>query len=241
MLLGALLGAIVGSFLATLAIRWPLGRSVVVGRSSCDHCGKGLPPWSLVPIVSFVVQRGRCRRCGAAIDRRHPALEIAAATIGLLALALRPGWPGLMGALFGWMLLTLAVLDVTLLWLPDRLTLPLLGLGLAVGAAGAPPPLADRLMGAAAGYALLAGIALAYARLRKRMGMGGGDPKLLAAIGGWLGWHALPLVVLAASVAGLCAALLLRAIGRRVDATSQLPFGAFLALAAWPAWLLGGT
>ena len=117
-----------------------------------------------------------------------------------VSLVLVPGWLGLAGALFGWVLLTLALLDAGHFWLPDKLTLPLLLLGLAIVNE---PPLLHRLIGAAAGYAVLALIALAYRAARGREGLGGGDPKLLAAIGAWLGWQALPFVLLAASLAGL--------------------------------------
>lgn len=239
LLLGGMLGAVAGSFLATLAIRWPRRRSVARGRSACDGCGTPLRPLQLVPVLGFTVLRGRCRACGAAIDPWHPGMEIAGTGVGMAALAAHPGWEGLGGAVLGWMLLALAMLDVRHLWLPDRLTLPLLGLGLAAGLAGAEPPVADRLIGAAAAYLLLAGIGEAYLRLRGRIGMGGGDPKLFAAIGAWLGWHALPLVLLAASLGGLAAALALRIAGRPVDARSQLPFGALLALAGWSIWLAG--
>lgn len=240
LLLGGVLGAVAGSFLATLAIRWPDGRSVARGRSACDGCGRPLGPLELVPVLSFVARRGRCGTCGGAIERWHLGMEIGAAGIGMASLAAQPGWNGFGGAVFGWILLALAMLDIRHLWLPDRLTLPLLGLGLAAGLGGAQPPVADRLIGAAAAWLLLAAIGQAYLRMRGRIGMGGGDPKLFAAIGAWVGWHALPIVLLAASLAGLAAALALRIAGRPIDARSQLPFGAFLALAGWSIWLPGG-
>lgn len=238
-LAGAAAGAIAGSFLSTLVVRMPKGRSIVAGRSACDHCGKPLTPRELVPVLSFLALRGRCRRCGGAIDPLHPAMELLAAAIGATSLAFHPGWEGAAGALFGWMLLALAVLDLGCLWLPDRLTLPLLLTGLAVGIAGAAPPLQDRVIAAAAGYASLTAIAAAHLALRHRRGLGGGDAKLFAAVGAWLGWRILPWALLLASVAGLLAALLLRAAGRAIDRETHLPFGFFLALAAWPLWLLG--
>lgn len=235
--MGIILGGVVGSFLATLAIRWPAGRTLG-GRSSCDDCGKRLGPAELIPLLSYALLRGRCRRCGARIDRRHPAIEILAAIIGAIAFVVHPGMIGIATAIFGWWLLTLAILDVEHQWLPDRLTLPLIAAGLAVSLLEPGPPLADRLIGAGSGFVALAAIASAYRRIRGRQGLGGGDPKLFAAIGAWLGWSPLPLVLLGASLLGLGALLVKRARGGQVAATDRLPLGTLLALAAWPIWLL---
>lgn len=232
---GFVLGALIGSFVATLVLRWPQGRSVIAGRSQCDACGKTLGPLELVPLLSFALLKGRCRSCGALIDRRHFGVELAAAAIGALSLALVPGWPGLAGALFGWVLLALALLDAEHFWLPDKLTLPLLLLGLAIVGE---PSLIHRAIGAAAGFAALALIGLGYRALRGREGLGGGDPKLLAAIGAWLGWQALPFVMLAASLAGLGWAAIAAPRGRPMAAQDRLPLGTLMAMAAWPIWLI---
>jgi leader peptidase (prepilin peptidase)/N-methyltransferase len=234
---GALLGAIVGSFLAVLVVRWPQRRSVAAGRSVCDGCGVVLRPLDLIPLASFAMLHGRCRRCGTAIDPLHPAMEAAGSLIGLVSLAVAPGAAGLAGAVLGWGLLALAALDLRHFWLPDKLTLPLLGCGLAIGAAGIGPSLNDRLIGAAAGYLVLRLVAFAYRRLRGRHGLGGGDAKLLAAIGAGLGWRDLPLVLLLASLAGIVAVLVAISLGRTMQATTKLPFGPLLAGAAWLVWL----
>jgi leader peptidase (prepilin peptidase) / N-methyltransferase len=233
-----LLGAIAGSFLATILIRWPEGRSVSAGRSRCDGCGAVLGPAELVPILSWAVQRGRCRRCGTAIDPRHPAIEAAAALIGVAAVIAHPLPLAGVTALLGWWLLILAAIDLEHHWLPDRLTLPLVPAGLAAAWAGLGPPLADAAIGAAAGFGALWLIAVGYRRLRGREGMGGGDPKLMAGLGAWLGWQQLPLVLVGAGVAGLAAVLLMRARGRAVGAADRLPLGTLMALAAWPIWLV---
>lgn len=240
---GAGLGAVIGSFLATAAIRWPQERSVARGRSACDSCGRTLGPVDLIPLFGYLIRRGRCATCGAAIDRRHLLIELAAAAIGAIAFALAPGLTGFAGALFGWQLLLLAVLDVEHFWLPDRLTYPLALTGLAAGSAGVPPWPNDRLIGLAAGFAGLFAVALLYRLVRKREGLGGGDPKLFGAIGAWLGWAALPMVLLLAALIGLAAVAAARARGEAVRATTRLPFGALLAVAAWPLWLLliGGS
>ena len=236
--IGAGLGLIAGSFLATILIRWPQGRSVLTGRSACDSCGGPLAARDLMPVLSFLAARGRCRRCTAAIDRRHPAVELAAAFIGGVALYAHPGAAGLITALLGWWLLLIAALDAQDHWLPDALTLPLIPAGLMVGALGFGPDLQSRLIGATAGFATLAGIALAYRLLRGREGMGGGDPKLLAALGAWLGWAQLPLVLLGAGLLGVSAILLAMLRGRPLKADDRLPLGTLMALAAWPLWLL---
>jgi len=236
--LGLLLGAIVGSFLATILIRWPQGKSIIASRSRCDACGAPLGVRDLVPILSYAALHGRCRRCGGGIDQRHLAAELAAATVGVVALIAHPLPLALATMLFGLWLLLLAMLDVEHHWLPDRLTLPLIPLGLLAAWGGFGPPLLDRAVGAALGWGALALMALAYRRLRGREGLGGGDPKLLAAIGAWVGAIQLPLILVGAGVLGLVAALLMRLRGHEVGATTRLPLGALLAVAAWPAWLV---
>lgn len=235
---GFILGAIIGSFLATAAIRWPAGKQATTGRSACDQCGRKLGPLDLIPIASFLFRRGRCATCGGAIDRRHLAIEVAAALIGAVSFAVAPGLAGVGGAVFGWGLLLLAVLDVEHFWLPNRVTYLLVLLGIAFGAAGMPPFPNDRLIGLLVGFGGLWLIGAAYKLIRKREGLGGGDPKLFGAIGAWLGWASLPYVLLLAGLAGLAFVLLARARGQPIEATTRLPFGALLTVAAWPVWLV---
>ena len=235
---GLVAGAIFGSFIATLLIRWPQGKSVAAGRSTCDGCGRPLGPGDLVPLLSYAALHGRCRGCGAAIDRRHDAVELAAAAIGVIAFAVHPFPLALLSAALGLWLLLLAWLDAAHFWLPDRLTIPLALLGLAVGWAGFGPSLELRLIGMALGWAVLGLIGFAYRRLRGRDGLGGGDPKMLAAIGAWLGaWH-LPLVLVGTGLAGIGAVIILKLRGRGVGATTRLPLGSLMAVAAWPIWLV---
>ena len=186
-LIGAIAGAIIGSYLATLAIRWPQGESASTGRSRCDVCGVPVGAASLIPVISWLVQRGRCRACGASIDPIHPDIEVAAAMIGAIALIVAPPALAIAGMMFGWALLLLIALDARPFWLPDRVTLPLIAGGWIVAALGLGVSLIDSLIGAAAGFASLWLIGAAYRALRGRTGLGGGDPKLLAAIGAWLG------------------------------------------------------
>ena len=230
------LSAIVGSFLANLVVRWTREESVVRGRSACDACGRTLGVGELVPLASWLVQRGRCRGCGAGIDPRHAAIEAGCALVGVSAGLVAAGPEGVAGAVFGWLLLTLAAIDASDFWLPDELTAALALTGVATGWWFAPAS-ADRLIGGVAGFAALWGVAFAYRRLRGREGLGGGDPKLFGAIGLWLGWQLLPAVLLLAGLIGLGVALFQHLRGRDVAADTALPLGTFLAAAAYPAWL----
>ena len=231
-LFGFVLGAVVGSFLATLILRWPTGRSVAAGRSRCDGCGRKLAAHQLIPLVSGTLQRGKCTACGAPIDPVHWQVEGLAALAGALSLAVSPDLVGLALAVFAWLLIPLAMLDWRHLWLPDRLILVLAVAG-AAGGQMLGVPWRSQLIGAAVGFASLGIIGAAYAAIRKRQGLGGGDPKLLGAIGIWIGWESMaPLVALAAAM-GLAVAL---ATGRQ--AGDQLAFGTMLAAAAWPIALL---
>jgi len=231
------MGAILGSFLATVAIRWPQGRSAASGRSMCDACGRTLSALELVPLLSFVALRGRCAGCGGRIDPFHWQVELAGALIGVGAGVAADGTVAIAGVIFGWLLLLLAALDLRALWLPDRLT-GLLALGGLASAWLMPPGPGDRLIGGGAGFAALWAIGECYRRLRGRQGLGGGDPKMLAAIGLWLGWRMVPAVLTAAAMIGLGAVLAMAIAGRRVGRSDQLPFGTLMAAAAYPAWLL---
>lgn len=234
-LLGTL-GAVSGSFIATIAIRWPAGQSALAGRSMCDGCGRTLTALELVPLVSFVLLRGRCRTCGTRIAPGHIATELLGAGIGIVAGLVAPGWEGVAGAACGWVLLALGAIDLAVFWLPDALTAVLAVVALAGGVAGLGADLEARLIGGVAGFGVLWLTAAGYRRVRGRIGLGGGDPKLFGAIGLWLGWRALPQVLLIASVAGLAIVLVLALLGRRMMATDRLPLGTLLAGAAFLCW-----
>jgi len=234
-LLGVL-GAVFGSFIATVAIRWPQGRSALQGRSACDGCDKALAAHELIPLLSFVLQRGRCRACGQPIHPAHPATELAGLAIGVAAGLVSPGWEGAAGAVFGWLLLALAALDLAAFWLPNVLTGALAAAGVVDGVFFEPGWI-DRILGGLIGFGLLYLVAYTYRHVRKREGLGGGDPKLFGAIGLWLGASMLAPVLLGASVTGLAVALAMKLSGREIGMTSRLPLGTLLAIAAYPAWL----
>ncbi len=233
----AVLGAIFGSFIAAVVIRWPQGRSVLVGRSHCDSCDTVLGPRDLVPLLSALASGGRCRTCDTAIDPIHWRVELAGLLIGLSAGLLIDGPAALAVAVFGWLLLALAALDITDFWLPDRLTVLLALAGLATGLLSVVPALEDRLIGGVAGFAGLRAVGAAYKAYRGQEGLGGGDPKLLGAIGLWIGWRLLPVVLVLAGLAGLGVVLYWLLTGRGARMDDRLPFGALLAIAAYPTLL----
>lgn len=215
-----------------LVLRQMAGTSALNGRSACDACKTPLPVTELVPLLAYLLQRARCRHCGARIDPLHPIAELAGAVIGGVAGWLSPDAGGIALATFGWLLLALALIDARALWLPDGWTAALAVCGLVLGTQATGVPLTDRLIGGVAGFASLALIAAAYRALRGRDGMGGGDPKLFGAIGLWLGWVALPPVLLIAALVGLAVAAL-RMIRTPGDwQTMELPLGTLLAMAA---------
>jgi leader peptidase (prepilin peptidase)/N-methyltransferase len=231
-LLLAAVGAASGSFLALVSLRYPRGEAFALGRSACSTCGRTLGPLDLVPILSFALLRGRCRTCKAPIERRYPVVEAMAAVIGAASALFIPGWQALAAALLGWWLLLLAMLDLEHYWLPNRLTYPLILFGLCATALFTPALLLHHLTGAAVGFLLLWGVAALYRALRGRHGLGGGDAKLFAAAGAWLGWYDLPLVLLGAAGTALAASLVLHS--RKPDfLAKRLPFGTFLAPAIW--------
>jgi leader peptidase (prepilin peptidase)/N-methyltransferase len=228
---GAFLGALIGSFLALLTVRLPQDRGVVRGRSCCDRCGVVLGAIDLIPLVSFAVRRGRCRACGGAIDPVHWQIEAAAMLIGGAAFALWTPAQAAAFALLGWLLLPLAWIDARHYWLPDPLVMALALGGLALGGQVSGASMVDRLAGAIGGGLSLALVAWLYRVARGREGLGGGDPKLFAALGCWLGWALLPPLLLIASALGLGWAAMLHARGTPLSATARLPLGTLLAAA----------
>jgi leader peptidase (prepilin peptidase)/N-methyltransferase len=227
----------VGSFLGVLIRRLPRGQDVVVARSRCESCGKTLGPLELVPVLSWTMQKGRCRACGAPLGFFHPAVELAALAIAVWAAATDEGVRLWAGCVLGWTLLALAWIDLEALILPDVLTLPLVLAGLAFVAVLEPDRVADHAAGAAIGWFLLWALARLYRSLRGRDGLGEGDAKLLAAAGAWVGWEGLGPILLIGALAGLALALARRLGGAATTATTAIPFGPPLALATWLVWL----
>ena len=229
----------IGSFCGVLVRRLPAGGNVLTGRSACEACGHVLRPAEMVPVASFLALRGRCAACGAPIAREHLAIELAALAIAGVAVLLVPGGPYLwVSCLLGWWLLTLGWIDARTFRLPDVLTLPLILAGLGEAAWLEPASLTLRAAAAAGCFALLYLLSVTYRRLRGRDGLGLGDAKLLAAGGAWAGPTALPFLLFSAAVLALLYVLALRLAGTRLTAAAKIPFGPFIAMAIWLAWLL---
>jgi len=232
-------GPFIGSFLGTLIQRLPERRPVLLGRSECDRCHATLTARDLVPLASFAALRGRCRHCGAAIGWFAPAIELAAMGVVLWAMTETTGLVLIVSCVFGWLLLALAVTDWRVYLLPDPLTLSLALTGLIATWFITPADMLDHIIGALAGLAVFALIAFVYRSLRGREGLGFGDAKLLGALGAWVSWQGLPSVVLCATVTGMVLVLMLSLSGRKLSATTRIPFGTFLALGGWVVWLYG--
>ncbi len=229
----------VGSFMAMVVYRLPAGKPLVFARSACRQCGHTLGVLDLVPILSWLALRGRCRHCGAAVGALYPLIEVGALGVALWSAAVLPAGLAWAGCLLGWTLLTLAVIDVRHLILPDLLTLSLTAAGLLTAWIIDPSRVAEHLIGAAAGFLVFVAIGAAYRAVRGRDGLGGGDAKLAAAAGAWVAWQGLPGVVLIAALTGLLAAIAARLSGHAVGRDTALPFGAFLAAGTWIVWLYG--
>ena len=230
----------IGSFLSVLVVRLPRAEDVVVSRSQCRTCGGRLSPLELLPIVSWLLQKGKCRRCGARLEWLYPALEISAVVIVLWALSAGlTGWLLAVTCALGWALLALGAMDLRDFILADALTLPLIAAGLGVAYLLNSELAVWHLAGAGAGLALIVGVGLAYKQLRGREGLGFGDAKLMAAAGAWTGLAGLGTVLLYGSLLTLALVGFLRMAGRAIDAQTPLPFGAGLAAGFWLTWLYG--
>jgi leader peptidase (prepilin peptidase) / N-methyltransferase len=234
-----LISPFIGSFLGVLIQRLPDGSPVARGRSRCDACGVALRARDLVPVLSWLAAGGRCRYCKQPLGWFYPGVELAALAVALTAVLIDGGQTAWLDCLLGWWLLALGWIDLRSWLLPDVLTLPLIIVGLAVTVALDPDQLTQHAVGAALGFLGLAAIAALYRALRGREGLGGGDAKLLASSGAWLGTAALPPVILLAALSALAAAGCLRLAGIRLGRYSALPFGPFLAFSTWAFWLSG--
>ncbi len=213
--------------------------SLVRPRSHCPACGHLVGALENIPLLSWIVLRGRCRHCGAPISARYPLVEALSGILSaVLAWKLGVGLPLVGGLLFTWALVALAFIDLDTQLLPDAITLPWLWLGLLFNLGGNLAPLGDAVIGAMAGYLCLWLIYKAFLHLTGREGMGYGDFKLLAMIGAWLGWQALPATVLLSSLVGAAVGVTLVAIGAH-RREIPIPFGPYLAAAGWIALVFG--
>lgn len=229
----------VGSFLAVLAVRLPLGEDVIASRSRCRSCRAELGPAELIPVVSWLVQGGKCRRCGAAVSWLYPAVEVAALALAVWAAFAMHGALLWVSVAFGWALLALLAMDLREQVLSDWLTLPLIAAGLIVIAWVNIDAVPNHIAAAAIGAAAIAAIAFLYKRVRGLEGIGMGDAKLMAAAGAWTGLEGLGSVMLYGVAFSLVLVLLQRLWGEQVGTKTAVPLGAGLALGLWLVWLHG--
>lgn len=209
----------------------PLG--VIQPRSRCLQCGHQIPWYENIPVLSYLWLRGRCAGCSRHISLRYPVIEIiAAALAGICAWQFGYGMTAVFATLLSWALLTLAMIDFDTQYLPDDITLPFLWLGLAVNLFGLFAPLHAAVLGAICGYGILWLIFQAFRLLTGKEGMGYGDFKLLGMLGAWLGWDALPVIVVLASLAGAIIGISMIVFSGH-DRRQPIPFGPYLALAGW--------
>ena len=215
--------------------------NLVVPRSQCPACGHGITALENIPVMSWFALRGKCRACGVGISSRYPLVEILGGALAAAAVwYYGPTWQGLAACGFLWALMALTFIDFDTQLLPDDITLPLLWAGLAVNAFGLFVPLRDAVIGAMAGYLSLWTIYWLFKLIRGKEGMGHGDFKLLAALGAWMGWQILPLIVLMSSVVGAFIGIGLVVFKGR-DHNIPLAFGPYLAIAGAIALFFGRT
>ena len=234
----AFAGLAIGSFLNVVIHRLPRAQSVISPGSRCTACGYELRAADNIPVLSYVVLAGKCRKCGAPISPRYPIVELITAVVFVLHYLVF-GWTPILAvrAVFAAAMIALFAIDLEHHLLPDRITLPGIGAGLAASLF-LPPGLRDALIGMLVGGGILWIIGEAYYRYAGEEGMGGGDVKMLAMIGAFLGWQLVILTLVLSSVVGAAIGLTVIAI-KRGGMKYALPYGTFLALAALTASLYG--
>lgn len=255
------LGLVVGSFLNVVIYRLPVmmerawrrdcdalaGKEaapaerfdLVLPRSRCPHCGHQVMALDNIPVLSYLLLRGRCRACGAGIALRYPAVELLSGILTVVTtLHFGPTWQGMFAVLLTWALIALSFIDFDRQLLPDSITLPMLWLGLLLSLFGVYTDSHASIVGAAAGYLSLWSIYHTFRLLTGKEGMGYGDFKLFALFGAWLGWQSLPLIILLSSAVGAVIGVGLILLRGR-DRNLPIPFGPYLAIAGWIALLWG--
>jgi len=239
LLIAAVFGAVIGSFLNVCIHRLPRGASVVVPASACPRCGHELAWFENIPIVSWLALRGRCRACRAPIGARYPIVEALTAAMFAGAWWAYNADPALLASrlVFGCVLIVLFAIDLEHHLLPNAITLPGIVVGFVFSLATEPGWQAS-LIGILLGGGVLFAVAEAYYRIRHEEGLGMGDVKMLAMVGAFLGWKMTLMTLMMASLCGSLIGLVL-IVSRRGGMKSALPFGTFLALGAAAAATVG--
>lgn len=213
--------------------------NLILPNSSCPHCGHEIKPWENIPLVSWLVLRGKCSGCKEAISIRYPLVELACGLFSaVIAWQFGVSWEALAMLVLTWGLLSMSLIDADHQILPDVLVLPLLWLGLILNSFGFFTSLSDALWGAVIGYMSLWSIFWLFKLITGKEGMGYGDFKLLALIGAWGGWQVLPLTILLSSVLGAVIGIIILRLQRN-GYNKPIPFGPYLAAAGWLALIWG--
>ena len=213
--------------------------NLIVPRSACPHCGHQITALENIPVISYLFLRGKCSECKAPISVRYPLVELVTglATGGLIWM-LGSGIAGMAAVVFVFFLITLTMIDADVQLLPDDMTLLLLWIGLLLNTQSVFTSPADAVLGAAAGYLALWLVSGTYKLLKKQDGFGQGDFKMLAALGAWMGWKMLPLIILLSSATGSVIGITLILMSR-MGFSTRLSFGPYLAFAGLIALLWG--
>jgi leader peptidase (prepilin peptidase)/N-methyltransferase len=234
-----LFGTVIGSFLNVCIYRLPARESVVVPRSRCGNCRTPIRPYDNVPILSYLLLQGRCRACGAAISLRYPLVELLAGLAAVATYALH-GWSLGFPVSFAFVcaLIVISLIDLDHQIIPNVISVPGIAVGFIAALLVGEPGWRASLAGLLLGGGILWVVSEGYFRLTGREGMGGGDVKLLAMIGAFLGWRAVPVTLLLASLSGTLIGLGVM-IARGSGARTPIPFGPFLAAGALCALFFG--
>jgi leader peptidase (prepilin peptidase)/N-methyltransferase len=207
--------------------------------SHCPACGHHIKPWENIPILSWLLLRGRCSKCGTSISLRYPTIEALTAALSILvALHFGVTWQVAAALLLTWALIALSLIDFDVQLLPDSITLPFLWIGLLLSLFGLFTDPRSAIIGAMLGYLSLWSVYQLFKRLTGKEGMGYGDFKLLAMLGAWLGWQYLPQIIMLSALVGAVVGVSLILL-RGHDKNIPIPFGPYLAAAGWISLLWG--
>lgn len=211
----------------------PAKFNLMVPRSTCPKCQHQITALENIPVISWLVLRGKCSACKTPISARYPAIELLTGVLSaIVALTIPYGLPLLAALILTWCLVTLTFIDIDKMLLPDQITLPLLWLGLLINLNGAWVTPSDAIIGAVVGYLSLWSVYWGFKLLTGKEGMGYGDFKLLAAFGAWFGWQSILTIVLLSSFAGAIIGISLILL-KRNEKGNPIPFGPYLAIAGW--------
>ncbi|AZG71801.1 prepilin peptidase [Shewanella livingstonensis] len=218
---------------------FPAKYNIVVPGSACPKCKANIKPWHNLPILGWLMLKGKCADCKTSISSRYPIIELLTGVlIAALAWHFGPTWQFVYASILTFVLVALTGIDLDEMLLPDQLTLPILWLGLIINLKGIYTSPEDAIIGAAAGYLSLWSVFWLFKLITGKEGMGYGDFKLLAVFGAWLGWQMLPLIILLSSLVGAVVGITM-IMAKKLNKGNPIPFGPYIAAAGWIALVWG--